>query len=373
MLCVCNGTSGSSETAGETWACDVRGYTYRKVIVHKHSTDFRQATRIITTRLPTSLEPGQAVVRVMYTGINASDINYTAGFYTPGKSLPLDAGFEAVGEVVAINAPGSSVTIGSAVATTAYGAFGEFIVVDHRMLFPIPSAEPEMLPLLVSGLTASIALEQMGRIEAGETVLVTAAAGGTGQFAVQIAKAKGCKVIGTCSTRQKQEFLRSIGCDRAINYKTENLHKVLKSEFPNGIDVVYESVGGATFDTCVANLAVKGRLIVIGMVSGYVDGSAWKADEKQRGGPLSAKLLVKSASVCGFFLNHYTSIWKRHLAELAAMVQRGEIRSVVDDGDGMFVGLESIPHAIDHLYAGRNVGKIVVRVPRSVAQQRARL
>ena len=173
MLCVCNGTSGSSETAGETWACDVRGYTYRKVIVHKHSTDFRQATRIITTRLPTSLEPGQAVVRVMYTGINASDINYTAGLYvlwhcegpsrppadrvfstipcsyTPGKSLPLDAGFEAVGEVVAINAPGSSVTIGSAVATTAYGAFGEFIVVDHRMLFPIPSAEPEMLPLLV--------------------------------------------------------------------------------------------------------------------------------------------------------------------------------------------------------------------------------
>ena len=114
-------------------------------------------------------------------------------------------------------------------------------------------------------------------------------------------------------------------------------------------------------------------MIVIGMVSGYVDGSAWKADEKQRGGPLSAKLLVKSASVCGFFLNHYTSIWKRHLAELAAMVQRGEIRSVVDDGEGMFVGLESIPHAIDHLYAGRNVGKIVVRVPQSAAQQRARL
>ena len=81
MLCVCNGTSGSSESSSETWACDVRGYTYRKVIVHKHSTDFRQATRIITTRLPTSLEPGQAVVRVMYTGINASDINYTAGLY----------------------------------------------------------------------------------------------------------------------------------------------------------------------------------------------------------------------------------------------------------------------------------------------------
>ncbi len=95
-------------------------------------------------------------------------------------------------------------------------------------------------------------------MKTGETVLVTAAAGGTGQFAVQLAKLAGNTVIATCSTPEKVKLLKELGCDRVINYKTENLEQVLKSEYPNGVDIVYESVGGETFNqvrcVCVAVL-----------------------------------------------------------------------------------------------------------------------
>ena len=135
-------------------------------------------------------------------------------------------------------------------------------------------------------------------MKSGETVLVTAAAGATGQVAVQLAKLAGNTVIGTCSSDKKCEYLTSIGCDRAVNYTTEDLYQVLKTEYPNGLDLVFESVGGSMFDTCVNNLAIKGRIVVIGAVSGYRDGSAWESKTKT---PLNAKLLSKSASIRGFW------------------------------------------------------------------------
>ena len=100
-------------------------------------------------------------------------------------------------------------------------------------------------------------------------MLVTAAAGGTGQFAVQLAKLAGCHVIGTCSTDEKAAFLQRIGCDQPINYKRESLQQVLREEYPGGVGVVHEGVGGEVFNTCVKNLAVKGRLVVIGFIDSY--------------------------------------------------------------------------------------------------------
>lgn len=138
-----------------------------------------------------------------------------------------------------------------------------------------------MLPLIVSGLTASLSLEHVGRMTSGETVLVTAAAGATGSFAVQLAKLNKNHVIGTCSSDEKVEFLKNIGCDRVVNYRSEDLNKVLKKEYPKGVDLVYECVGGEMYETCVQNLALKGRIIVIGMISGYEDQSTWKANDKK--------------------------------------------------------------------------------------------
>jgi prostaglandin reductase 3 len=128
----------------------------------------------------------------------------------------------------------------------AYSAFGEYQLLNEKLCIPVPYASPEILPVMVSGLTASIALEQCGNLKIGKTVLVTAglfflkiyflAAGATGQFAVQFAKLAGCHVIGTCSSESKVKFLKSLGVDRAINYKKENLKNVLKKEYPKGLE-----------------------------------------------------------------------------------------------------------------------------------------
>merc|ERR1719410_1924622 len=136
------------------------------------------------------------------------------------------------------------------------------MIVHEKQAIKVPLSA-KMLPLMISGLTASIALEEVGEMRHGETVLVTAAAGATGQFAVQLAKLAGNHVIGTCSTKAKVDYLKSLGCDRVINYKQENVYEVLKNEYPNGINLVFESVGGKMFSDCLNNLAVKGRIIVI--------------------------------------------------------------------------------------------------------------
>jgi prostaglandin reductase 3 len=102
------------------------------------------------------------------------------------------------------------------------------------------------------------------------------------------------------------------------------LRKVLQTEYPKGIDIVYESVGGKTFDICVDSLAVRGKLIVIGFVSGYSDGSGWKkSNEKDVGRPLSVKLLGKSTSVCGFFLFDYKEEIQKHYLKLLKLMDEG--------------------------------------------------
>lgn len=159
-----------------------------------------------------------------------------------------------------------------------------------QKVIPVPELKPQYLGCLVSGLTASMALDLVGEIKQGETVLITAAAGGTGenrlikrsglsasftgQMAVQWAKKKGCHVIGMTSSEEKAKILKDLGTDRVINYKTEDLSAVLKKEYPEGVDVIWESIGGEVFRTLSKHLKVKGRLILIGSISGYTSGQS---------------------------------------------------------------------------------------------------
>ena len=187
----------------------------------------------------------------MWAGINASDINFTNGTYLPGVQPPFDTGFEAVGKIVGVGDGVTSLKVGQPVCYSAFGAFAEYKEVEARGTIPVPKCSPEPLTLLVSGLTASIALEKVGELKGTETVLVTAAAGATGSYAVQLAKLAGChvisptlanchikhvvasatahltcagcgrgaQVIGTCSSDEKCDALRRLGCDRPINYR----------------------------------------------------------------------------------------------------------------------------------------------------------
>ena len=113
------------------------------------------------------------------------------------------------------------------------------------------------------------------------------------------------------------------------------------------------------FDTCVNNLAIKGRLVVVGAISGYQNQSAWKS-EKASGVPLPQKLLAKSASVRGVFFPHYPTEIKQYSKELIQLMTNGKLISKIDDKK--FVGVEQIADAIDYMYSGKNIGKVVVQI-----------
>ena len=327
----------------------------RKLVATKLTPDFREAARIVEEEVG-GPGPGEVLVRNRVAGVNASDVNMTAGRYDPTAEPPFDLGFEAAGTVEAVGEGVEHLSPGDAVAFSVLGGgFRDLAVVPARVAVPVPEPSAEALSVLVSGLTASISLEQVGEVQAGETVLVTAAAGGTGQYAVQLAKRAGARVFGTCGSDEKASLLRDLGCDRPINYRDEDVKAVLKSEAPGGLDVVYEAVGGELFDLALKALAVKGRLITIGYVGEYVDGPERLTDVR-----VYHRLLWRSASIRGFFLPHYASHYREHMGRLLGLVASGELTVAIDPAE--FRGLEAVADAVEHLHSGDSRGKVVVRL-----------
>ncbi|SAM08266.1 hypothetical protein [Absidia glauca] len=330
--------------------------TFRKIQAVAIGNDFERVTDIITVNysdLLQQLKPHQVILKVFYVGINASDVNYTNGKYTPGVKPPFDTGFEALGQVVHAGSKVPKDKVGSFAIVSQYSAFSEYLIVSAKGLIPVPNPKPEYIGLPASGLTASISLAEKGQMKSGETVLVTAAAGGTGQFAVQLAKLAGNHVIGTCSSDDKVDMLKRMGCDRVINYKKEDFKKVLKDEYPRGVDIVFESVGGEFFDICLNSLATKGRLIVIGMASTYSSASGMQGNDLN-----TIKLLGRSRAVTGFFLPDYADQFGKHLQQLIALMAQRKLEVEIDlvgEGD-----IQQIAKGVAHLQSGKNKGKVIV-------------
>lgn len=327
--------------------------TYRKVIARRFSKDFRKAAQIVEVPLNPP-GPNEVLIRVHYAGVNATDVNISAGLYTPGAEPPIDLGAEVLGEIVAVGENVTDLEPEMIVVTNSLGGYAEYYTCRARYAIPVAESSPQVLSLVLSGTTASIGLE-VAEMRSGETVMVTAAAGGTGQFAVQLAKLAGNHVIGTCGSDDKIELLKRLGCDRVINYKTEDVGAVLSAEYPRGLDVVYESVGRAMFDTCIDHLAIRGRLLVIGFISEYLD-----APEVVNSARIYGKLLGKSASIRSMFLLHYIRQVPEHLRRLLALYDTGKLRAAVDRT--RFQGVEQVVDAVEHLHSGRSTGKVVVQM-----------
>ncbi|KAH9620847.1 hypothetical protein KSS87_011829 [Heliosperma pusillum] len=348
--------------------------TFKKIAVDSLNHNFRAATRILCAPLTQPINSNHVLVKILYAGVNASDVNFSSGRYFSGKdgdiarNLPFDAGFEAVGIIAAVGDAVSDLKVGSAAAVMTYGSYAEFMIVPSKFILPVARPEPEVVAMLTSGLTASIALEQAAQMGSGKTVMITAAAGGTGQFAVQLAKLGGNKVIATCGGKDKAMFLKSLGVDRVINYRDEDIKTVLKKEFPKGVDIIYESVGGQMFDMCLNALAIFGRLVVIGMISQYQGEHGWKPSNYPG---ICEKLLAKSQTVAGFFLPQYSHLWRQHLDKLYYAYSSGMLKVTVDPKK--FVGLDSVADAVEYLHSGNSIGKVVVSIDPTLCQAVAKL
>ncbi len=330
--------------------------TYKKLVAKQFAQNFKSAIEIVEIPIPKPTLD-EIIIRNKFAGINAGFDTLICRGDVPyiNLTLPFDLGVEAVGEVVAVGNNVKDFQVGEAVVTTKRGGgYGEYQAINANLAFKVREATPEILTLTPTGVSALVALEQVGEMKSQEVVLVTAAAGGTGHIAVQLAKLAGNHVIGSCGSDAKGQLLRELGCDRIINYRTEDLNQVLKQEYPNGVNLVFDCVGRQVFDTCLDNLAVRGRLVVVGFISEYVNNFEQVTQPR-----IYQKLFWKAASVRGFLMPLYKEYMVEARDRLLNLFYTDQLKVTIDPTQ--FNGVESIPAAVEYLLSGQNCGKLVVR------------
>lgn len=205
----------------------------------------------------------------------------------------------------------------------------------------------------LTGMTAYFGLLEVGALKDGETVVVSGAAGAVGSIAGQIAKIKGCTVIGIAGGPEKCEFVTdTLGFDACIDYKNADVKAELKRLTPDRVDVYFDNVGGEILDIVLTRLAMKARIVICGAISQY--------NEAETRGPSNyLALLVSRARMEGFLVFDYTSRYPEAGRELAGWLNEGKIVSKEDVVDG---GVEAFPEALRKLFRGENVGKLVLKV-----------
>ena len=235
------------------------------------SLDGPQAARLITDAPVPRPGPGQVLIRVAAAGINFRDVMQAHGTSPGGPRPPFVAGFEAAGEVAAVGDGVSSPPLGTRVVGVGDGAFAEYMVLPASAAMPVPTgwSDQQALGLVVNWPTALAALKPLGQVAAGQTVLIHAAAGGTGQAAVRVAKHYGATVIATASP-SKHETVLALGADHVLSSLADDLaREVQELTGGKGVDLVLESAGGATFAASLAVAKrVTGRVVVYGVAGG---------------------------------------------------------------------------------------------------------
>jgi NADPH-dependent curcumin reductase CurA len=331
--------------------------TYRRLVLRELTGEFRSATAVMEAELGRP-GPGEVLVRNHWAGVNGVfDQNLCANRirYVDVRP-PFDLGVEAVGEVVELGPGVDWLRVGEAVATSKLGTgYREYQRADARRAIPVREASAEILTLIPTGISALVGLERVGEMKSGETVAVSAAAGGLGHILVQLAKLAGNHVIGLTGSPAKVDALRALGVDRVIDYRRENLREVLAAEYPAGLDIAYDTVGGEIFDAFVDHLARRGRLVISGHTSDFD-----RPDEDVPHPRIYRKLYWKSASVRGFQNPAFPEYFDDACRRVLDLYYAGALRVLVDPTP--FVGVAAVADAVEHLLAGRNLGKVVVRL-----------
>lgn len=239
----------------------------------------------------------------------------------------------------------------------AFGQWADISIVRPELsgLVKLDEAVAEPLmhlgPLGMNGWTALVGIEEVGRTTAGDTVLVSAAAGATGMLAAQIAKILGARVIGIAGGERKCSFLaEELGLDAAIDHRGEDVEGALARAAPDGVDVYFENVGGPLLDAVLPNMAHYGRIAVCGLVANYA--------EPQPGPRRFDQILARRLQVTGFFSPDFVHRGPELTARLRGWVDEGRLTMPFDVTDG----LDHVLDAYARLFTGDNIGKVVVRI-----------
>ena len=309
--------------------------------------------RFITQDVPAP-QSGQVLLKTLYVSVDP----YMRGRMSDAKSYiePFEVGQPIAGGVVAevVESQNEKLPVGSVVVGNL--PWQEYSVADGKGLQQIPRDKAPLsyfLGLLgMPGLTAYFGLLDVCQPKAGETVVVSGAAGAVGMVVGQLAKIHGARVVGTAGTDEKVAYLKELGFDEAINYKTANLPQALAAATPNGIDCYFDNVGGPITDAVYDRLNKHARIALCGQISSY------NATEVPIGPRPEIKLLKMSAKLQGFIVSDYLSRWPEGVQQLTQWYSQGKLRfeeTITED-------FEQIPTAFLGLFTGENTGKAIVKV-----------
>jgi NADPH-dependent curcumin reductase CurA len=268
---------------------------------------------------------------------------------------------------VAIGEPMRGMTMGVVVESGHHGfrpgdvvegpmAWEEYSITRHARRVPLQHGLP--LPAFASvlgssGLTAYFGMTDVARPKAGETLVVSAAAGGVGSIAAQIGKLLGCRVVGVAGGERKRRFvLDEFDLDACVDYKRGRVLDDLRVACPQGIDVDFENVGGEVMDAVLSLINVRARIAMCGMISTYNATGDWWSPRMFR------NVIMKRVRIEGFLIADYAPRFDEGVAQLAQWVKAGHIRYHVDVIDG----IERAPQGLSRLFSGANFGKQLVRV-----------
>ncbi|MBI5103824.1 MAG: NADPH:quinone oxidoreductase family protein [Solirubrobacterales bacterium] len=298
-------------------------------------------------RLADVPEPGEdaLVVRVRAAGVGFPDLLMSHGRFQIRQPVPFTLGWEAAGEVV--HAPaGSAFAPGDRVVTLSFGAHAEQVAAVPEATFALPAglSDEQAAALPLNYLTAYAALRRRGRLQAGETVLVHGAAGGTGTAAVQVAKALGARVLAVVSTPEKAETARAAGADEAFPASGDWRAQVLEA---GGADVAFDPVGGDRFADTLRCMNAEGRVVVVGFADGAIPTVAVN------------RLLLRNVDVCGCTWSVLATT-PTGLADAAAELSRMVVAGAVTPLVGATYALEDGPRALRDLEQRRARGKAVL-------------
>jgi NADPH-dependent curcumin reductase len=299
---------------------------------------------------------GEALAKVRYLSIDPTIRTWMDD--APGYLPPIG-----IGEVVRAGGVAEVLSSNSdryAPGDLLFGLTGwqEYVIADggERTMQTLPSGVSATAALGVLGLngtTAYFGLLDVGALKEGDVVVVSGAAGATGSAAGQIAKLKGAaKVVGIAGGPEKCAWIvDELGFDAAIDYKHDDVAARLREFCPQGIDLYFDNVGGEILNACLANLAMRGRIVLCGAISSYND--------TERSGPSNyGALIIRRGRMEGFIVLDYFDRLSTAQAELAGWLGEGKIKSA----EHVVEGLEHAPEALNLLFTGGNTGKVLVRV-----------
>ena len=312
---------------------------------------------LVTDEIP-EIQEGQVLAKTIYFSLDPTNRIWMSDIDQYMEPVEIGDIMRAGGSLAIVEeSKASNVKVGDIVQGGMHGGWQEYFIIPGEEAAAIPLVESIPLTALISvlgftGPTAYFGFLDIGQPKKGETVVVSAAAGAVGSIVCQIAKIKGCRVVGIAGSDEKCNWLKKdLKVDEVINYKKDDILESLKEKCPEGIDIYFENVGGETLDAALTLMNNYGRIPVCGLISMYND---WETP----GPKMFRNILMKRLTVKGFLVSDYLDRYAESLESLSEWMAEGKIQYKVD----IVEGIENAPSAVNKLFTGENNGKLVIKV-----------